>query len=93
MASKENDLVSSVIPYKNKMALIGYYLAVFSLIPFIGIPLAPSAIILGFLGYQANQNNPDNKGKGHALFAMITGGIMTFLHLAGLIWMFMLMTA
>ena len=44
-AVSTTDPVSAVIPYRNMPALISYYLAVFSLIPCLGIPLGLAAVV------------------------------------------------
>ncbi|HMB51928.1 MAG TPA: DUF4190 domain-containing protein [Thermoanaerobaculia bacterium] len=66
-----------LIPYHNKPALFGYYFAVFSLIPCFGLPLGITAIILGAMGMRKHREDPSIKGKGHALTALILGGITT----------------
>jgi Zn-dependent protease with chaperone function len=43
---RADDAVSSLIPYKNGMALASYYTGVFSLIPCLGLILAPIAAML-----------------------------------------------
>ncbi|MEC9188944.1 MAG: hypothetical protein VX520_07015, partial [Planctomycetota bacterium] len=47
---KQGDATGGVIPYKNPMALTGYYLGFLSLLPLIGILFTIPAIILGFIG-------------------------------------------
>jgi hypothetical protein len=61
------------IPYQNKPALIGYYLAIFSLIPVIGLPLGIAALILGIVGFRAVRKNPAIRGVAHAWVAIILG--------------------
>lgn len=68
---------SGVIPYRNAPALIGYYLAVFSLIPLVGAVLGMAAVILGAIGLRQRARNPQIKGMAHALIALVGGGIMT----------------
>lgn len=67
--------VSTVIPYKNPPALVGYYLGVFSLIPCIGLLLGIAAIVLGVIGLKKSANAPDSKGKAHAWTAIVLGTI------------------
>jgi hypothetical protein len=69
--------MSGVIPYRNPPALIGYYLAVFSLIPFIGLLLAPPALICGIVGLRKGMLHPSAKGKAHAWVAIILGSLTT----------------
>src|ERR1051325_4995978 len=45
-----DDPVSKVVPYRNPQALIAYYLAIFSLIPCVGLLLGAVAFVLGLLG-------------------------------------------
>jgi hypothetical protein len=71
--------VSTVIPYKNPPALLGYYLSVFSLIPVVGLILAIPAVILGFVGLKRAKKVPGSKGTAHAWTALILGGISTLL--------------
>ena len=79
---QSDDPISVIVPYKNPKALIGYYLGVFSLIPCLGGLLGPAALILGILGLRARARNPRMHGKGHAIFAIIAGSLMTLVHLA-----------
>jgi len=76
---RNNHIVSDgsmgLIPVKNSSALIGYYLGVFALIPFLGIPLGIAAVILGVKGLNFAKLNPDAKGIGHAWTAILLGGL------------------
>jgi hypothetical protein len=73
-----SDPVSTVIPYKNMPALISYYLAVFSLIPCLGIPLGLAAVVLGVIGLKRARHQPEVRGKVHAWFGIILGGLFGF---------------
>jgi hypothetical protein len=64
-----------LIPYKNAQALWAYYLGIFSLIPFLGIPLAVAAIVLGIRGLLLANKHPESKGRVHAWVGIILGGI------------------
>ena len=64
-----------LVPYKNVCALIGYYLAVFSLIPCVGVLLGIPAVILGILGVRRAKVHPDARGKVHAWFAIIFASV------------------
>ncbi len=75
----EGDATGGVIPYKNPCALIAYYLAIFSLLPCIGIALAVPAFILGILGLQQRAKNPAIKGSVHAWIGIVMGGLMTLI--------------
>ncbi len=72
-----NEAVATVIPYKNPPALIGYYLGVFSLIPFLGLLCAIPAIVLGVIGLKRHKANPQVKGVVHAWVALIMGSLFT----------------
>jgi DNA-directed RNA polymerase subunit RPC12/RpoP len=67
--------LQSLIPTKNVSALVGYYLGVFSLIPFIGIPLGIAAVILGIKGRRFARKLPEAKGGAHAMTAIILGSL------------------
>lgn len=86
MNQDEQDTLTTIIPYHNKPALIGYYFGVFAFIPVLGLLLAPVALILGIMGYQYNQKNKASKGMGHAIFAMVAGSVLTLLQFGCLIW-------
>ena len=64
-----------MIPTQNKPALIGYYCGVFGLIPFIGFPLAVTAIILGIIGLSLYKRQPTPGAQGHAITAIVLGGL------------------
>ena len=74
--------VSTIIPYKNGMALAAYYCGVFSLIPCLGGLLGPAAFILGILGLRFVKKNPTAHGTGHAIAGIVLGGITGLAHLA-----------
>ena len=77
--------MSGVIPYRNPQALIGYYLGVFSLVPFFGLVLGPAAVILGAIGFRKGQRQPTSRGKVHAWVAIILGAITSIGNLGVLI--------
>ncbi len=72
-----NETMASIIPFRNPPALIGYYLGVFSLIPFLGLLCAIPAIVLGILGLKRRKADPRVKGLAHALVALILGSLFT----------------
>lgn len=78
-ASGASDALSKIVPYKNTPALIGYYLAVFSLIPCIGLLMAVAAIALGIKGLAVARQTPEAHGKVHAWIAIVLGGLMLVL--------------
>jgi len=69
----EDAALAGLIPYKNVPALVGYYLAVFALIPCVGVPLGIAAVVLGLVGIVRAQVHPEARGKVHAWFAVIFG--------------------
>jgi len=71
----DDDVVSTLIPYKNVRALVAYYLGVFSLIPCVGLVLGPAALILGILGISYVNKHPTAKGTGHAIAGIVLGGL------------------
>ncbi|UCD74081.1 MAG: hypothetical protein JSV91_09855 [Phycisphaerales bacterium] len=71
---------SALIPTGNPMALIGYYLAVASLIPGLGI-LGPVAFVLGILGLRHAARFPEAKGKVHAWIAIIGGTLISLVYI------------
>lgn len=72
------DATGGVIPYKNVPALVGYYLAVFSLIPCLALILGPAAIICGILGVRRYKARRQVSGITHAIVALVLGRL-TFL--------------
>jgi hypothetical protein len=83
-AKPETDATGGLIPYKNVPALIGYYVAVFSLIPGAALLLGPAAVVLGVAGLKRYRASPAARGVVHAWIAII-GGSLTFLGNAGVI--------
>jgi hypothetical protein len=74
--------VSTLIPYRNGFALGGYYCGVFSLIPGLGMILGPTAVVLGIMALNYVKKYPTAKGTGHAIAALVLGGLTTLGHLA-----------
>ena len=81
----EDNAVSTIIPYKNVPALIGYYVSVASLIPILGVLLAIAAIILGVNGLRYAKQNPQAKGTAHAVVAIVLGTLVLLGHLAAFV--------
>ena len=61
----------AIIPTKNPMALIGYYLGVGCLIPVLGMLLSLPAFICGIVGVLKAKANPEVSGMGHAITAIV----------------------
>ena len=72
----QGDVTGGVIPYKNPCALIAYYLAVFSLLPVVGLLLGVAAVVLGIIGLRYRRAHPQSKGTVHAWIGIIGGGAM-----------------
>jgi hypothetical protein len=83
-----NDILPSVIPYKNPRALIAYYCGVFALIPCLGLLLGPAALILGILGVRYAAKNPAAKGMAHGVVGIVLGSLAALLNFAALIFVF-----
>ena len=79
----------SIIPTKNKAALIGYYTAVFSLIPCFGALLGPVAVILGILGLKKVKEEPEASGTAHAWIGIALGGLTALGNWGGMLAMFL----
>ena len=73
--SSSNDAMATIVPWRNKCALIGYYLGIFGLIPILGVPLAMGGIILGGLGIRHWKNNHRSHGLVHSIVAIVCGCI------------------
>src|ERR1700677_2173302 len=65
--------VSHVVPYKNPMALAGYYCGFGSLLPGLGCLLGPLAIILGVMGMMKVRKEPRAHGTAHAITGILLG--------------------
>ena len=77
----QGDATGGLIPYKNKYALIAYYLGVFSFfIPFSGI----ASIVLGVKGLQARKRNPVIKGSAHAIVGIVAGVCTIIFHICAI---------
>ncbi len=71
--------VGVIIPYRNGPALAAYYLAVFSLIPFLGILLGVLAFVFGIIGVRLRSRNPEVHGIVHAWIGILGGGGLALL--------------
>ena len=79
------DVFETLVPIKNQQALMGYYIAVFSLVPVFGLGLGPIAIWRGIRGWNAIKAQPELPGKAHAIVAITLGSITTAAHWGALI--------
>src|SRR5262245_11989698 len=77
---EEGDATGGLIPYKNGMALASYYTGVFSLIPCLGLILAPVALILGIMGLGYANKHPTARGKAHAWVGIVLGALVLIGH-------------
>lgn len=66
--------LGGLVPYKNVKALVSYYLGLFALLPFLGIPMGIAALILGVQGLKYAGLHPEVRGKVHAWAGIILGG-------------------
>lgn len=80
-APRGDELVSKLVPTKNKPALIGYYFGLFGLlgaVPLLGvlgIVLAAVAVPSGIKGLRRVRKDPQVRGKVHAWVGIICGAI------------------
>ncbi len=82
-----------IVPMKNPPALVGYYLAIFSLIPCAGLLLGPAAVICGALGLRKLRDQPQLPGRAHALVAIILGTVTSLANWAAVIFMILALVA
>ncbi len=84
----ESDVVSTIIPYKNKASLIAYYSGVFSvaaclpLIGIVGVVLAVVAVVYGVKGLRYARENPEARGRIHCWIGILGGTICGLIGLA-----------
>jgi hypothetical protein len=76
-------LMRRLIPVGNREALIGYYVAVASIIPLLGIVLGPIAVTYGVEGLRHARRSPGDGGRAHGWIAVILGGSTTLLNACG----------
>ena len=82
MPSSQSDATGGLIPYKNPYALVGYYLSIFSMIPFVGIFLGVAGIICGIVGVRRRNRNPMMRGTAHAWFAILFSALVILIQVA-----------
>ncbi len=78
-ADSQSDATGGLIPYKNKHALIGYYMAfaggLLMFIPVIGVLFSIGTLVMGIKGLKNVKENPAVRGTAHAWIAVIGGGL------------------
>lgn len=67
---------SGVFPSKNVPALASYYFGLFSIVPYLGLVLAPLAIALGLLGLKRASQRPEIRGKAHAWTGIVAAIVL-----------------
>lgn len=72
-SSRGGEVLRTVIPYRNPLALAAYYLGIFGLVPVVGLLLAVPALVLGFLGLARCRRDVALKGKAHAWAGIVLG--------------------
>lgn len=72
----------AIIPGRNPLALLSYYLGIFAILPFVGIALGIGAVVLGVMGLKAYNRDPTVEGAGHAWVGIIAGALFGLLWLA-----------
>lgn len=71
----DGDATGGLIPYKNAMALTGYYCGVFGLIPALGLVLGPLAVVFSVLGFRHKSRHPTHGGTAHAVVGLVLGAL------------------
>jgi hypothetical protein len=56
-------------------ALRAYRCAVYSLIPLAGLLLGPAAIVLAALAWRAGRRDPEARGNGYVVIALVLGAV------------------
>ena len=72
------------VPPRNGRALIGYYFAIASLIPILGVVLGPIAVFNGVEGIRHARRFPEHGGGAHGIVAVTLGSMTTVANLLGL---------
>lgn len=85
VADPDAGALGGLIPYRNPSALVAYYLAVFSLIPCLGLPLGLGGLVMGIVGLRYAKLHPEAKGAAHAWTGVILGGLCGIANLVVLI--------
>ncbi len=72
------------VPPRNGRALIGYYLAIASLIPILGVVLGPIAIFNGLEALNHARRFPKLGGRAHGIVAVTIGSLTCVANLLGM---------
>ena len=90
------DATGGLIPYKNKHALVGYYMSIGGLllmcVPVLGLGYGIAVLYCGIKGRKNAKEHPEVKGSVHAWIAIIggvveilVGAFMTFMLIVSLL--------
>ena len=66
-------------------AIMAGYLALFGVLPLVGLPFSIGALVCGVLAIKAIKKDPDLSGSGRAWFGILLGGLMTLISLVLLV--------
>ncbi len=72
------------VPPRNGRALIGYYFAIASLIPVLGLMLGPIAVFNGVEGLNHVRQFPTHGGRAHGIIAVVLGSLTCLANIASL---------
>ncbi len=72
------------VPPRNGRALIGYYFAIASLMPILGILLGPIAVFNGLEGLNHARRFPTHGGRAHGIIAVALGSLTSVANLIGM---------
>lgn len=88
-----DELIATIVPYRNRHALLSYYLGLFSvgalfpLLGVVGIAMAVFAVVLGWKGLDHEHFHPEAKGRGHARVGVTCGLVFGMLGLLVQAWL------
>jgi hypothetical protein len=94
-ASSDPGMARRMVPTGNKPALLGYYAAIASAIPYaaisssaswVGPALSVVAVVLGILGLVRARRHPEARGGGHAWFAIVGGIVLGWVGVSVIGW-------
>jgi len=84
-STANEELLATVIPFRNKPALISYYLGLFSLVALVpifglvGVGMAIAALVLGIKGRRRAKQQSEAKGIVHAWVGIVGGALWVVL--------------